>query len=327
MFPGKMMWKIFGNHYRSVVVPAIVAAIVFSALSAHGFDLVDLVSGVIDSPQFKGKDPLSRLQLAADLLRSNKLKHSDMAFLLLDWGDQYLREPTDPLERLKRWSSLTSDEKLSQLKLPRDFFNRVLLAEYLVSKTRYLKMSPRERLELIAKLEEKSLVDWSVALAYAQLYAGCIISGAKSFNETSPLASLEVIRKLKEDKLVGWHYRVPTEAVLIAEALAADGDYQKASPYDRLVKLRDLERRDMITSMSKKELEKLPAWRFLVTDSSFLKADSRIKKDRLMKLKADGLISAATSSDLKAIFRPSSPAPTLEARPAPPPQKMLPPGR
>lgn len=309
------------------MIPAIAAAVLLVSLPAGGFDLVDLVSGVIDHPQFKGKDPLSRLQLAADLLRSSTLSHADMTFLLLDWGDQYVREPSDSLERLKRWSKLTSDEKLSQLKIPRDFLNRTLLAEYLINKTPYMKMAPKERLELVAKLEAKHLVDWSVALAYAQLYAGGIIAGAKSFNETPPLEALGLLRGLREEKLIGWHYSVPTEAILIAEALAMDKEYQKASPYDRLVRLKELERKEIITSTSKKELEKLPAWRFLVADSSFLKADPRGKRERLMKLKADGLISATTSSDLKAIFRPGAQAPGLEARPAPPPNKISPPGR
>jgi hypothetical protein len=321
------MQNTYGIRWKSVILPVIAAALVLVSLPVGAFDLVDLVPGVIDHPLFKGKDPLSRLQLAADLLRSSTLSHSDMAFLLLDWGDQYVREPSDPLERLKRCAKLTSDEKLSQLKIPRDFLNRTLLAEYLVNKTPYVKMAPRERLELVAKLEANHLVDWSVALAYAQLYAGGIIAGAKSFNETPPLEALVLLRRLKDEKLIGSHYSVPTEAILIAEALAMDKDYQKASPYDRLVRLKDLERKKIITSTTKKELEKLPAWRFLVADSSFLKADPRGKRERLMKLEADGLISATTSSGLKAIFRPGAQAPGLEARPAPPPNKISHPGK
>jgi len=316
----------YGILVRSIIL-AIAVGLVLISWPVGAFDLVDVVPGVIDHPQFKGKDPLARLQLAADLLRSSTLSHSDMAFLLLDWVDQYVREPSDPLERLRRWAKLTSDEKLSQLKIPRDFINRTLLAEYLINKTTYVKMTPRERLELVAKLEANHLVDWSVALAYAQIYAGGIVSGAKSFNAIPPLEALNLLRGLKEEKLVGGHYSVPTEAVLIAEALAIDKEYQAASPYDRLVKLKDLERKEVITSTSKKELEKLPTWRFLVADSSFLKADPRGKRERLMKLKADGLISATTSSDLKAIFRPGAQASGLEARPAPPPNRIPGPGK
>lgn len=292
---------------------------------ADGFEIVDVVSGVIESPQFKGKDPLSRLRSAADLLHEKKLKPSDVSFLILDWGDQYLRDVSDPLERLRRWTDLTNDEKLSQLKLPRDFLNRMLLAEYLVAKTPYLKSSPQKRLEIIAKLEEKNLVDWSVALAYARLYAGAILTGSKGYETTSPLDALNILKKLEDGKLVGWHYRVPIETILVAEALAMDNDYQQASPLDRLSKLRDLERKGLITAQTKRELEKLPAWRLLVTDPTFLKADAKAKKDRLSKLEADGMISASTCADLKSVFRPTSLVPSIKSKPAPLPQKIAPP--
>ena len=87
--------------------------------------------------------------------------------------------------------------------------------------------------------------------------AGCIIAGAKTYENLTPSAALEVLKNLKETGLVGWHYKVPTEGVLVAEALAMDPEYQKGSPYDRLMKLRDLESRGLISSLTRKELEKL----------------------------------------------------------------------
>lgn len=316
--------KIGSNVFRCILVTAVIASIILSWLPTEAFEAVDVISGVIDSSQFKGKDPISRLRLAADLLHDKKLKPSDMTFLLLDWGDQYLREPSDPLERLKRWTDLTNDEKLSHLKIPRDFFNRILLAEFLVNKTPYLKSSPQKRLEIISKLEEKNLVDWSVALVYARLYAGAILSGSKGFDTTSPLEALNILKKLEDGKLVGWHYRVPVETILVAEALAMDKAYQEASPLDRLAKLREFEKKGLVTAQTKKELEKLPAWRLLVTDPSFLKADPKAKKEKLQKLEGDGLISQSTASDLKGIFRPSTLAPSVRPKPSPLPQKISP---
>jgi hypothetical protein len=318
--------RINGIFFRCLVIWIGCIPLILYGHLVEGFEIVDVVPGVIESPQFKGKDPLSSLRLAADLLHEKKLKPSDMSFLLLDWGDQYLRDTSDPLERLKRWTDLTNDEKLSQLKIPRDFLNRILLAEYLVTKTAYLKSSPQKRLEIISKLEEKNLVDWSVALAYARLYAGAILTGSKGYETTSPLEALNILKKLEDGKLVGWHYRVPIETILVAEALAMDKDYQQASPLDRLSKLRDLERKGLITAQTKRELEKLPAWRLLVTDPTFLKADAKAKKDRLSKLETEGMISASTCSDLKSIFRPASWVPSIKTKPSPLPQKISPPG-
>jgi len=281
-----------------------------------------VVAGFIESPQFKGKDPLEQLHLAADLVRSKKVKHKDMAFILLDWSDRYLREPSDPLERLERWANLTNDEKLNNLTLPRDFLNRSLLAEYLVDKTAYLKSAPHKKLEMLGSLTTKNLVDWSVALTYARIYAGSIITGAKAYQTVSPLEALNLLKKLKDEDLVGWHYRVPSEGVLIAEALAMDKDYQQAGPLERLVKLRELERKGLISSVTRKELEKLPAWRVLVGDAAFIKGDPNVKRQRLAQLKNEGLISASTWSDLKGIFRPMPLASPQEAGPAPPPQKI-----
>jgi hypothetical protein len=309
------------NLSSSAIAGAIAIGILLFSGQAISFEGFDLVSGVIESSQFKGKDPLQKLQLASELLRSKKLKHSDMFFVLLDWADRYVREPSDPLERLKRWAELTNDEKLSNLRIPRDFLNRILLAEYLVEKTSYLKTLPQKRMELLASLSKKNLVDWSVALTYARIYAGGVITGANSYQNTPPLEALNLLKKLKDDDLVGWHYRIPTEGVLIAEALAMDKEFQEASQYDRLVKLRDLERKGLISSLTKKELEKLPVWRLLVDDPSFLKADPSMKKDKISKLKAEGLISASTSSDLRGIFRPMPLASPREARPTPLPQK------
>lgn len=292
-----------------------------------GMDSFDLISGVIESPQFKGKDPISRLKLASELLRVNRLKQSDMAFILLDWGDEYLREPADPLERLKRWSKLANDKKLGHLKIPRDFLNRILLADYLVNKTSYLKVPPLERLQILRKLEEKGLLDWSVGLAYARLYAGTIISGSKGFTSKTPLQALTALKRLEKERLIGRHYRVPTEAIIVAEALALDQRYQKATPLDRLLELRDLEQKGLITTINKREMEKLPAWRLLVHDPSFLKADPNEKRVRISRLKEDGLISPATYSDLIGIFRPIPLSPAMEAAPAPVPRKIPPPSK
>jgi len=298
--------------------------IVFSPFPARTSEGFDLVSRVIDSPQFKGKDPIYRLRLAAQLLRANKLKQSDMAFSLLDWGDQYVREPADPFDRLKRWAELNQDKTLSQLKIPRDLLNRSVLAEYLVKTDSYSKAPPQKRLELLRDLEDKNLVDWSVALAYVRLYAGAIISGASTYENRPPLAALKVLKKLQDDKLVGWHYRVPTEGVLIAEALALDTEYQKATPFDSLAKLREMHGQGLISALTKKELERLPAWRLLVGDPSFIKASPNSRDERLTKLKDDGLISANTSAELKAIFCPVSPALPVETSPAPVPERMAP---
>lgn len=313
-----------GKLSLAALTGVVTAGIFLLSGGAAAFEGFDLVSGVIESSQFKGKDPLQKLQLASELLRSKKLRQSDMTFILLDWGDQYAREPSDPLERLKRWAELTNDEKLSKLPIQRDFLNRILLAEYLVDKTPYLKVLPHKKMELLASLAKKNLVDWSVALTYARIYAGGLITGAKSYQHTAPLEALNLLKKLKDEDLVGWHYRIPTEGVLIAEALAMDKEYQQASQYDRLVKLRDLERKGIISSLTKKELEKLPVWRLLVDDPSFLKAAPAVKKDKILKLKVEGLISASTSSDLRGIFRPMPLASPHEARPTPLPQKISP---
>ncbi|MBM3299258.1 MAG: hypothetical protein FJY85_04825, partial [Deltaproteobacteria bacterium] len=251
---------------RLIALAALVSTCLVGASRCCAVEAFDLISGVVDSPEFKGKDPLSKLRLAADLLRSNRVKQSDMAFVLLDWGDQYLREPSDLLERLKRWSNLAHDKELSHLKIPRDFLNRILLAEYLVTKTPYLTVEPRQRLEIIRSLEQKNLVDWSVALAYSRLYAGALISGAKAYEKRTPLQTLLTLKTLEDEGLVGWHYRVPTEAIIVAEVLAQQKENQKATPLDQLVILRDLEQKGLINNITRKDLEKLPAWRLLIND-------------------------------------------------------------
>jgi hypothetical protein len=292
-------------------------------LRCQAAEVFDLVSGIMDAPLFRGKDPITRLRAAADLLGSNQIQQSDMVFVVMDWTDQYLREPSDPIERLKRWAMLGQDEKLSHLKIPRDVFNRVLVAEYLVNDTPYLKISPEKRLKILKKLG--SLVDWTVALSYARLYAGDIISGAKSFQYRTPAEALALLKKLADEGLVGWHYRVPAEATLVAEMLAADKDYQKATPLNQLIKLRELEHKGLITPVNKKELEKLSAWRLLINDPSFLKADADTKRARLLKLKEDGLITAFTYSDLHGIFRPMPLSQQIKSAPVPMPHKLPPP--
>lgn len=318
---------VLGRIRRPRILVAALLSFLVLAQPALAIEVFDVIAGIIDSPHFKGKDPLERLHLAAELLRSKKVKDADMTFILLDWSDRFLREPTDPLERLIRWAELINDEKLKNLKLPRDFLNRMVLAEYLIDKTAYLKSLPHKKLEILGALSKKNLVDWSVSLTYARIYAGGIIAGAKTYQNTSPLEALNILKKLKDEDLVEWHYRVPSEGVLIAEALAMDKDYQNAGPLERLVKLRDLERKGIISPVTRHELEKLPAWRLLLDDPAFIKADASAKRQKLSQLKSDGLISAPTWSALKGIFRTVPLASPLEARPAPPPQKMPGPGK
>jgi len=289
--------------------------------SLFAYELMDVVPGVIDSPQFKGKDPLSSLRLAVELLHEKKLKGSDLSFVLLDWADQYLREPSDPLERLKRWTQLNSDDKLSQLKIPRDFLNRILLAEYLVAKTPYLKSSPLKRLEIISALERNKLVEDSVALSYARLYGGAVLFGSRNDPIPSPLEALNTLKKLEDGRLIGWHYRMPVETVLAAEAVALDKDYQAGSPLERLSRLRDWEKKGLISLQSKRDLERLPAWRLLTSDPSFLRADPRTKRDKLVKLEAERLISSSTFAELKSMFRPAPLAPSIKTKPSPLPKQ------
>jgi hypothetical protein len=318
--------KLIRTMVRNFLIVALVISVWSGECLSEGFDVFDLVSGIIESPQFKGKQPIDKLRLAADLLRNKKLKQSDMSFLVLDWGDQYLREPSDPQDRLKRWSELNNDDQLSHIRIPRDFLNRMLLTEYLVNQPKFMQSAPLQRLEFLSKLSQRNLVDWSVALAYYRIYAGAIVSGAKTFENRSPMEALNTLKKMKDEGLIGWHYKVPTEAILVAEALALDKDYRKASPYDQLVRLRDLEQKGLITTLTKKELEKLPAWRLLLSEAAFMKAELSEKRERLSQLKSEGLISASTWSDLNAIFRPIPLATPAETRPIPLPGKSPSPG-
>ncbi|MEW6111542.1 MAG: hypothetical protein AB1664_05375 [Thermodesulfobacteriota bacterium] len=289
---------------------------------ALAVDSFDVVSGVIESSRFKGKSPLEKLNLTADRFRTQKLDQSDMSFFLLDWADQYLRAVSDPLERLQRWAELTNDDKLRHLRIPRDFLNRILLAEYLAAKTSYLQVPPYEKLQIIADLERRNLVDWSVALAYARIYAGGVISGAQEYQKRGPLEALTSLKTLIDKGLVSWHYRVPTEAVLSAEALALDPDYQTGSSEQRLVKLRELERTGLISELTKRELEKLPAWRHLVDDPAFLSSDASAKRDRVSKMRTSNLISQATAADLINIFRLKPISSPLEPKASSPPKQI-----
>ncbi|MBM4328712.1 MAG: hypothetical protein FJ118_16285 [Deltaproteobacteria bacterium] len=314
--------------YRSrwvVIASALTAALawIFTALPcAVAVDSFDVVSGVIENSRLKGKSPLEKLNLTADRFRAQKLDQSDMSFFLLDWADQYLRTVSDPLERLQRWAELTNDDKLRHLRIPRDFLNRMLLAEYLAAKTSYLQVPPYKKLEIIAELERRNLVDWSVALAYARIYAGGVISGAQAYEKRGPLEALKSLKLLIDQGLVSWHYRVPTEAVLSAEALALDQEYQAGSSEERLVKVRELESKGLISELTKRELEKLPAWRRLVDDPSFLSADAATKRDRVSKMRASQLISQATAADLINIFRLKPISSPLEPKPGSPPKQI-----
>jgi hypothetical protein len=310
------------NHLGFMVVSILWVSVMLAASDCRIAEALDVVSGVIESPRLKGKRPFEKLLSAAELLKEKKLKHSDLVFLLLDWTDRYIREPSDPLARLKRWAQITNDERLSQLRLPRDLLNRVLLAEYLVRETPYLKSQPRKRLELLAELSRQKLVDWSVFLAYARLYAGDVINGATQYENPTPIQALKTLKSLKDDGLIGWHYRVPTEAILSAEALALDKKYRQGTPLQQLEKLRELEQAGLVTALTRKDLEKLPAWRLLMADKSFLNAGPKQKKKRLLYLKDKGLILASTYSDLVQIFQPFPAASLPQSRPAPLPGRM-----
>ena len=294
-------------HIVDRLIP-VFTALLISASAACAVDSFDIVSGVITSPRFKDKHPLEKLMLAADLFRSNALKQKDLSFLLLDWADRYVREPKDPLKRLENWSKLAENEKLRNIRIPRDFLNRRLLAEYLITREDYQTAQPDRKLEILKILSEKKLVDWSVALAYARIYAGVVILGARDGLQGRPMDCLRNLEKLTANKLIGWHYRVPTEAVLAAEALAMDAEYRNGSPLQRLGKLRDLEEKNLLSPVNRKELEKLPAWRLLTDDPTFLKAAPNEKKQRIEQLRSDKLISQSTESDLLAIFRLNPPS-------------------
>jgi hypothetical protein len=303
------------------------ACLILPADDIRANDFFDLVSGVIESPQFKGQDPITKLRLAAEMLRDRHAKRSDLSLLLLDWGDQYVRQPSDPLERLNRWAELTSDEQLSSLRLPRDYLNRTLLAEYLVAQPGYLQSTPEKRLEIIGALAAKNLVDWSVSLNYARLYAGGIIAGAVDYKMAMPLDSLRNLKKLRDAGLVTWQYWVPAESVIVSELLACDKAFRTAAPYDQLAKLRDLEKQGLITALTKRELEKLPTWRLLGADPSFLKSDAAAMTDRLTRLKEDGVISPSTFSELANMFRPIPVVSPVESRPTLLPQQIVPTGK
>ncbi|MEW6348900.1 MAG: hypothetical protein AB1646_07535 [Thermodesulfobacteriota bacterium] len=293
-----------GNPLAFTSIAVFVLTLLTLQAFGSSYDSFDVVSGLIESPRFKDLVAIQKLRLSADLLRARKLKDSDVSFALLDWGDQYLREPPDPYDRLKRWADLVNDDQLSNLKLPRDFLNRLLVSEYLVAKTSYLRSPPQEKLELLRDLSNRKLLDWSVALSYSRVYAGVILTGSRGNPHMGPLEALRVLKKLKDDGLVEWHYRVPTEALLVAEALALDRHFQGAQPQEKLARLRDLEHEGLITELTRKELEKLPVWRLLAHDVTFLKANQDTRRARIMELKRDKLVSSGTLSDLLGIFRP-----------------------
>jgi hypothetical protein len=290
-------------------------------------DNSDVVSAVIESSRFKGKSPLEKLLAAAEILKSARVKTVDWALPLLDWADQYTREPAGPVDRLKRWLELAEDERLGHLRIPRDFLNRVLLAEYLIAHTAYPQFGPAKKLELLGRLEQERLIDWSVALAYARIYAGTVILGAEDTPTVPPLEALGKLKELTEKQLVSWHYTVPSEGVLAAEALAVDKAYSNGSDVDKLRRLEALEKEGLVSFLTRKEFERLPAWRLLVGDGGFLKASQAQRRDRIMKLKSDNLITPSTAGELMAAFAPSFPPPpdpkAKRGRPQRPPPRGL----
>ncbi len=288
-------------------------------------DSFDLVNGFIESPRFMGKDPLTKLQLASDMVKHKQVRQSEIALLLLDWADQYLHRPADPLERLKLWPEFSTDERLSLLRIPRDYLNRTVLTEYLVSRPDYLHADPAKRLEIIGALAEQNLVDWSVALAYARLYAGAIIMGAKDYEIPTPFEALTALKRFTTEAFLGSHYRAPTEGLLAAEALAADSTYRSGDPRAQLEKLRDLEADGLITSITRKKFAKLPAWRLIASNTDFLKADLSAKRDILTAFEHGGLLSPGTAMELLAVFKTSAVVAPVESRSTPAPQQILPP--
>ena len=313
--------RIEGHLPGLLVVTGCILWLLSVSAHASSYDSFDVVSGVMQAPRFRDVPPLQRLRLAADLISSKKLKDSDMSFAILDWGDQYLREPPDPFDRLKRWLDLVNDDQLSGLKLPRDFLNRMLVSEYLVEKTKYLRSTPNEKLVLLRDLTNQKVLDWSVALAYSRIYAGVVISGSKGDSRISPAEALRTLKKLKDDGLVEWHYRVPTEAVLCSEVLAMDKQFRAAAPKEKLAKLRDLEEQGLITELTRKELEKIPVWRLLTDDEVFLRASPESRRKKIQELRSLKLVSQSTCTDLLGIFRPrgSEPAPDFVPVPLPEP--------
>jgi hypothetical protein len=307
---------------RKLVIIIVASALLSSGEIAGASYRFDLVSEAIRSPLFKNKTPLEKLRLAADLLRTQRLSHSDMSFLVLDWADQYLREPEDPLKRLKRWASLTEDEQLSKLRIPRDYLNRVLVAEYLVRHTDYLKAGPKDKLVILRNLSEENLVDWSVSLAYARIYAGAVIMEASAQENPSPMRALEALKKIKEEELVGWHYRAPTEAIICSQALALDEEFIAGDHLFRLRTLRNLQDQGLIIALTRKELERLPAWRLLVKDEEFLESGLDERRKRLSEIKNTGLILSSTYSDLERIFCKDHPRKGLESGPNPLPPNI-----
>lgn len=272
------------------------------AAACYGSYGFNIVPDVIKSPVFKEKSALEKLKLLVEFMRAQRLSQTDMAYVALDWADQYLRIPKDPLDRLKRWAQLAEDEQLSKLRLPRDFLNRSLLAEYLVQNNEYLNSSPKKKLQILADLSKDNLVDWSVALAYARIYAGAVILGAESIKAPTPWETLKKLKDIKDTGLVGWHYRAPTEAIICSEVLAMDKTYISSGPMDKLKRLRGLQNEGLITALTRKELEKLQVWRLLVNDENFLQADPQDKRTQLIHLKNSGLILSSTFAELEKIF-------------------------
>lgn len=279
---------------------------VVPALSADSFDMISVV---LESSKFRGKSPLEKMLAAAELVKTNRVKSADWALPLLDWAEQYTREPSGPVDRLKRWLELTEDDRLGNLRIPRDLLNRVLLAEYLTAHTAYLQFGPRKKLELLGRLDQERLVDWSVALAYARIYAGTVLLGAGDEPTAPPLQALANLRGLTEKSLVSWHYTVPSEGVLAAEALAMDQVFVNGGHNEKLKRLEAIEKEGLISFLTRKEFERLPAWRLLVNDKGFLKADQAKRRDRILELRDKNLITPSTVTELMAVFAPSLPAP------------------
>jgi hypothetical protein len=163
-------------------------------------------------------------------------------------------------------------------------------------------------------LEREKLVDWSVALAYARIYAGNVILGATDQPVAQPFQALANLKGLTEKSLVSWHYTVPTEGVLAAEALAMDQSFMTGGHIEKLKRLEAIENKGLISFLTRKEFERLPAWRLLVNDRSFLKADQKQRSDRILELKDSRLITPSTATELMAVFAPSLPPPA-EPRP------------
>ena len=73
---------------KSLALCTVATVLLAWSIPGQCLESFDVVSGILEAPQFKGKDPLTKLRMVAELVRTNKLRPPDVAFSVLDWGDQ-----------------------------------------------------------------------------------------------------------------------------------------------------------------------------------------------------------------------------------------------